>query len=229
MSVKNIVLVHGAWADGSCWSDVILRLQKAGYNVLAPQFPHTSLADNLVRLREVLADLPGPAIVAAHSYGGQIITALGPGAPNVAGLVYIAAFGLDKGESLGALLSQGPPTPALAHLRVDARGFAWLPQEYFLKHFAADIPPVRANVMYAVQQPLALGTLEDVMIEPAWKNLPTWYLVAKNDEVIPPDAERMFGKRMGATVVELESGHVAMVSHPDVVFNLIVKAATSVS
>jgi pimeloyl-ACP methyl ester carboxylesterase len=228
MKVKNIVLVHGAWADGSSWSDVILRLQKAGYNVLAPQFPHTSLADNLVRLREVLSDLPGPAILGGHSYGGQIITALGTDAPNVAGLVYIAAFGLDKGESIGELLTKVPPTPALAHLRVDARGFAWLPQEHFLKHFAPDIPPVRANVMYAVQQPLSMGTLGDVMGVPAWKNLPSWYLVAKNDEVIPPDAERMFGKRMGAMVVEIDSGHAAMISHPDAVYDLVVKAATSI-
>jgi pimeloyl-ACP methyl ester carboxylesterase len=229
MAAKNVVLVHGAWADGSCWSDVIIRLQKAGYNVIAPQFPHTSLADNLVRLREVLVDMKGPTIVAGHSYGGQVITALGADAPNVAGLVYIAAFGLDQGESIGTLLTQGPPTPALAHLRVDARGFAWLPQDDFVKHFAPDVPAMRANAMYAVQQPLSMSTLGDVMGMPAWKKFPSWYLVAKNDQAIPPDAERMFAKRMGAkAVVEIDSSHVAMISHPDAVYDLIVKAAGSV-
>src|SRR5579864_2370045 len=122
----NIVLVHGAWADGSSWSAVIEDLQAKGYKVTAPQFPLNSLADDVARLRQVLALQDGPTIVAGHSYGGQIATALGTDAPNVVGLVYIAAFGLDQGESLGALLSQGPPTPALAHSFPDKRGFIWL-------------------------------------------------------------------------------------------------------
>src|SRR5271169_6817716 len=121
----NIVLVHGAWADGSSWSAVIERLQGEGYHVIAPQFPLTSLADDVARLRQVLEFQDGPTIVVGHSYGGQVITALGRNAPNVVGLVYIAAFGLDQGESLGALLAQDPPTPALAHLFHDKRGFAW--------------------------------------------------------------------------------------------------------
>src|SRR5271169_2182268 len=151
----NIVLIHGAWADGSCWSGVIQRLQADGYHVTAPQFPLTALADDVARLRQVLDRQDGPAIVAGHSYGGQVMTALGADAPNVAGLVYIAAFGLDQGESLGALLSQGPPAPALAHLVTDDQGFAWLPEDDFVNHFAADVDPVKAKVMYAVQQPLA--------------------------------------------------------------------------
>jgi pimeloyl-ACP methyl ester carboxylesterase len=224
----NIVLVHGAWADGSSWSAVIERLQKDGYNVTAPQFPLTSLADNLVRLREVLAVQQGPTILAGHSYGGQIITALGTDAPHVVGLVYIAAFGLDQGESLGGLLSQGPQPPAIAHLRVDAQGFGWLPQTDFVEHFAADVERDQANVMYAVQQPIALSAFEDVMGVPAWKSLPSWYLVAQNDEAIPPDAERLFAKRMGATTVEIASSHVAMVSHPDAVVKLMKDAARTV-
>ena len=149
----NIVLVHGAWAEGSCWTGVIERLQEAGYNVRAPQFPLTSLADDVARLRQVLAFQDGPTIVAGHSYGGQIITALGTDAPNVVGLVYIAAFGLDVGESLGALLSQGPVTPALAHTFTDQRGFVWLSEEDFVGHFAADVDRRQARVMWAVQQP----------------------------------------------------------------------------
>jgi pimeloyl-ACP methyl ester carboxylesterase len=224
----NIVLVHGAWADGSCWSAVIERLQTAGYNVTAPQFPESSLADDVARLRQVLDRQNGPAIVAGHSYGGQIITALGTDAPNVDGLVYIAAFGLDEGESIGGLLAQGPPTPALAHLDIDKQGFAWLPEEDFVKHFAADVDTVQARVMYAVQQPLATSTFDDVMGVPAWKSHPSWYLVAENDEAIPPDAERQFAKRMGATTIEVPSSHVAMVSHPSDVAQLIETAAQAV-
>jgi pimeloyl-ACP methyl ester carboxylesterase len=221
----NIVLVHGAWADGSSWSGVIERLQADGYHVTAPQFPLTALADDVARLRQVLDLQDGPAIVAGHSYGGQIITALGPDAPGVAGLVYIAAFGLDEGESLGALLSQGPVTPALAHLVTDKQGFGWLSEDDFVHHFAADVDPVQAKVMYAVQQALAGSAFTDVMGVPAWKSLPSWYLVATNDEAIPPDAERLFASRMGATTIEVPSSHVAMVSHPDEVTQLITTAA----
>ncbi len=221
----NIVLVHGAWADGSSWSGVIERLQADGYHVTAPQFPMTALADDVARLRQVLDLQDGPVIVAGHSYGGQIITALGQDAPGVAGLVYIAAFGLDEGESLGALLSQGPVTPALAHLVTDKQGFGWLSEDDFVHHFAADVDPVQAKVMYAVQQALAGSAFTDVMGVPAWKSLPSWYLVATHDEAIPPDAERLFASRMGATTIEVPSSHVAMVSHPDEVTQLIKTAA----
>ena len=224
----NIVLVHGAWADGSSWSDVIERLQADGFQVRAPQFPLSSLADGVARLRQVLEFQDGPTIVVGHSYGGQIMTALGAEAPNVVGLVYIAAFGLDKGKSLGALLSGGPPTPALAHMFTDDHGFAWLSEDGFVNHFAADVDPTRARVMYAVQQPLASSVFEDVMSVPAWKSLPSWYLVAQNDEALPPDAERQFAERTGATTVEIPSSHVAMVSHPAEVAELIEKAAASV-
>src|SRR6201986_2521416 len=217
----NIVLVHGAWADGSSWSGVIERLQADGYHVTAPQFPLTALADDVARLRQVLELQDGPVIVAGHSYGGQIMTALGPDAPNVVGLVYIAAFGLDEGESLGALLSQGPVTPALAHLFTDSRGFGWLSEDDFVDHFAGDVEPARAHVLYAMQQPLASSGFTDVMGVPAWRSLPSWYLVAQNDEAIPPEAERQFATRMGATTVEVPSSHVAMVSHPAEVADLI--------
>ena len=225
----NVVLVHGAWADGSCWSGVTERLQAQGFQVRAPQFPLTSLADDVARLRQVLEFQDGPTVVAGHSYGGQIMTALGNEAPNVVGLVYIAAFGLDEGESLGALLSAGPPPPALAPLFHDARGFGWLSEDDFVNHFAGDVDPTWARVMYAAQQPIALSAFDEVMGAPAWKSLPSWYLVAQNDEAIPPDAERQFAERMGATTVEVPASHVAMVSHPDEVADLIEKAAASVS
>src|SRR2546421_10384760 len=224
-TLPNIVLVHGAWADGSSGIPVIERLQADGYTVTAPQFPLNTLADNVARLRQVLARQTGPTIVAGHSYGGQIITALGTDAPNVVGLVYIAAFGLDQGESIGALLSQGPVPPAVAHLIIDKQGFTWLPEDDFVHHFAADVDPVKARVMYAVQQALSASAFQDVMGVPAWKALPTWYLVAADDQALPPDAQRLFARRMGATTVEVPSSHVAMVSHPDDVVKLI-KTAT---
>src|SRR6267143_7157362 len=171
MSEKpNVVLVHGAWADGSCWSAVIESLQARGYTVTAPQFPETSLSDDVARLRQVLRSQAGPTVLVGHSYGGQIMTALGADSAGVAALVYIAAFGLDEGESLGALLGGGPPTPALAHLIVDEQGFAWIPEEDFVAHFAADVDPAKARLMYAVQQCLAMRTFDDVMGVPAWKS-----------------------------------------------------------
>jgi pimeloyl-ACP methyl ester carboxylesterase len=221
----DIVLVHGAWADGSSWRAVIKALQAVGYNVTAPQFPETSLADDVARLRHVLERQAGPTVVAGHSYGGQIMTALGSDTPNVAGLVYIAAFALDEGESLGALLGGGPPTPALAHLIVDEQGFAWIPEDDFVHHFAADVDPTEARVLHAVQQGISMSTFEDVIGVPAWKSHPSWYLVAAGDEAIPPDSERMFAQRMEATTVEVPSSHLAMVSHPGEVTKLIEAAA----
>jgi pimeloyl-ACP methyl ester carboxylesterase len=220
----RIALVHGAWADGSCWAAVIRRLQAAGHEVVAPQLPHTSLADNVVKVRHVLGRSDEPTVIAAHSYGGQVVTALGPDVANVVGLVYVAAFGLDEGESIGGLLGQGPPTPALAKFQIDDQGFAWLPEDAILAHFAPDIDPVEARVLAAVQQPLAASTLEDVMTAPAWKAFPSWYAVAQRDEVIPPDAERQFAQRMGATTIEVDSSHVVMISHPDEVTALIQSA-----
>jgi pimeloyl-ACP methyl ester carboxylesterase len=224
-SKPNIVLVHGAWADGSCWSAVVEGLQAKGYNVIAPQFPESSLEADVTRLRQVLNRQDGPTIVVGHSYGGQIMTSLSTDAPNVVGLVYIAAFGLDEGETIGQLLAQGRPTPALAHLDIDGQGFAWIPEDDFVTYFAADVAPAKAKVMFAVQQALAASTLGDVMGIPAWKSLPSWYMVAANDQAIPPDAERLFAKRMAATTVEVPSSHVAMVSHPDDVIKLTELAA----
>jgi pimeloyl-ACP methyl ester carboxylesterase len=226
--LPSIVLVHGAWADGSSWREVIRRLQQDGYDVTAPQFPLTSLADDVARLRQVLAVQTGPIIIAGHSYGGQIMTALGEDAPRVAGLVYVAATALDEGESIGEVLGAGEPTPAIAHLRIDDQGFAWLPQDDFVKHFAGDIDADQAKVMYSVQQPLPASALAEVMGTPAWRNTRTWYAVATNDEAIPADVQREFAKRMDATVIEVASGHLPIVSHPDEVADLISTAARSV-
>jgi pimeloyl-ACP methyl ester carboxylesterase len=224
----NIVLVHGAWADGSCWSAVIESLPADGYTVTAPQLPETSLAADVARLRQVLRRQTAPVVAVGHSYGGQIMTSLGTDSDGVAALVYVAAFALGEGESLGGLLGGGPPTPALAHLIVDEQGVAWLPEEDFVGHFASGVDPDRARVLCAVQQGLSMSTFEDVMGVPAWKSHPCFYLVAQGDEAIPPDAERMFAQRMGARTVETSSGHLAMISHPAEVVALIEDAAEAV-
>ena len=226
--LPNIVLVHGAWANGSSWNAVIEQLQADGYRVTAPAFSLTRLADDVARLRQILGRQNGPTLVAGHSYGGQIITVLGTDTPNVVGLVYIAAFRLDEGESIGALLEQAPAGPALAHLDVDPHGFAWIPEDDFVNHFAADVDPVMAKVMFAVQQPLHWSALDEVIGVPAWKSLPSWFLIADGDQAIPPDAQRQFAPRMGATTVEVSTNHVAMVSHPDEVLQLIKTAAEAV-
>ena len=221
----NVVFIHGAFADGSSWAAVIEDLQSKGYTVTAPQFPQTSVADDVARLRQALAWLSGPTIVVGHSYGGQVMTALGADAPNVAGLVYIAAFGLDDGETINGV-NDGYPSPrALANVIVDEQGFGRVPEDDFLGHFAADVDPTTARVMHAAQQAVSMSVFDDTMGTPAWKSRPSWYLVATNDEAISPEAERMFARRMGAETVEIPSSHVAMTSHPDAVVELIEAAA----
>jgi pimeloyl-ACP methyl ester carboxylesterase len=224
----NIVLVHGAWADGSSWSAVIEQLQADGYNVRAPQFSLTTLADDVARLRHVLTRQNRPTLLVGHSYAGQLMTALGTDTPNVVGLVYVAGMALDEGETIGAMLKAAPPTPALAHLDIDNLGYAWIPEDDFLNHFAAEIDPVKAKVMFAVQQPLHVSSLEEVMGVPAWKSLPSWFLITALDQVIPPDAQRQWAPRMGATTVEISTNHVAPVTRPDEVLQLIKTAAEAV-
>jgi pimeloyl-ACP methyl ester carboxylesterase len=221
----NVALIHGAFADGSSWSAVTEDLQSKGYEVVAPQMPETSLADDVARLRQALAWLEGPTIVAGHSYGGQIITSLGADTSDVAALVYIAAFALEEGETINGVNGNYPPPPALANLIVDEQGFGRVPEDDFLGHFAADVDPVKAKAMHAAQQPVSMSVFEDVMGMPAWMSLPCWYLVATNDEAIAPDAERMFAERIGAETAEVPSSHVPMVSHPDEVVKLVEAAA----
>jgi pimeloyl-ACP methyl ester carboxylesterase len=225
----NVLLIHGAFADGSSWSTVIAELQAKGYTATAPQFPLTSLADDVARLRQALAWQNTPTVVVGHSYGGQVMTALGDDVATAVGLVYIAAFGLDKGETIATLGADTPPPPALANLIVDQRGFGRLPEDDFVNHFAADVEPTTARVMHAAQQPVALSVFDDVMGAPAWRSLPSWYMVAANDQAIAPDIERMFARRMGAETIEVPSSHVPMVSHPHTVVQLIEAAAQAIA
>jgi len=222
---SRVVLVHGAWADGSSWSGVIQRLQAAGYQVAAPQLPQTSLAADVARVRAVLANQSGPTLLVAHSYGGEVISALGPDAPNVVGLVYIAAFGLDEGESLNALQAQGPALPSAAEVQPDRNGFLYLSEVGFVQYFAPDVDPVQARVMYAVQQPPQASIFDEPIGPPAWKSFPSWYLVSTEDQMIPPAAQKQLAERMGATVQMVAASHVSMVSQPDVAAELIMAAA----
>jgi pimeloyl-ACP methyl ester carboxylesterase len=224
----NVVLVHGAWADGSSWSRVFPLLQKKGFNVLAAQLPLTSVDDDIAVTRNLLATLKGPVVLVGHSYGGVVISGAANGVPNVNALVYIAAFGLDEGESIESLGKQGPAPAGAAQIRPDDRGFLWINREGFAQAFAADVDPVEASVMAAVQGPLSVKSFAGKSGPPAWKHIPSWYMVATNDQMIPPRAEEFMAKRMGATVRSEPSSHAAMVSHPKEVADLISLAADSI-
>jgi pimeloyl-ACP methyl ester carboxylesterase len=223
----NVVLVHGAWADGSSWSKVIPLLQDKGFNVSAVQIPLTSLTDDIAVTRNMLAKQNGPTVLVGHSYGGAVITGAANDAPNVTALVYIAAFGLDEGESLEGLSKQGPATAGALQIRPDDHGFLWIDPSGFPSVFAADADPVEARVMAAVQKPLSIKSFTEKSGPPAWKKIKSWYLVSTNDQMIPPQAEEFMAKRMGATVNSVPASHASMVSHPKEVVDLITLAAES--
>jgi pimeloyl-ACP methyl ester carboxylesterase len=224
---NNIVLVHGAWADGSSWSRVISLLQRQEFNVAAVQLPLTSLDDDISATRNLLAAQKGPTVLVGHSYGGVVITNAAINAPNITALVYIAAFALDEGESIETLAKQGPPPAGAAHVRPDDHGFLWINPAGFPQAFAADVDPAEARVMAVTQRPLSIRSFAAKSGSPAWKHIPSWYLVSTNDQMIPPQAEAMMAKRMGATVRSIPASHAAMVSHPKEVVEIIVLAAES--
>ena len=230
----TVVLIHGAFADASGWGGVITRLAAAGYTSYAPANPLRSVSGDAAYVRSFLSTIEGDVVLVGHSYGGAVITNAAVGADNVKALVYIAAFALDEGESAGAgtaLGSDGPP-PDLTQV-VDIRPFpdagegngdAYLKVEIFPQAFCQDLPAELAAVMAVTQRPGTLSSLTAPSGVPAWKTLPSWYLVASSDRVIPPAAERIMASRAGATTVEVESSHVAMISHPDEVTDLILAA-----
>jgi pimeloyl-ACP methyl ester carboxylesterase len=222
----NVLLVHGAWVDGSSWSQVITILQRDGYNVLAVQLPLTSLPEDVAWTRHVLAErLQGPTVMAGHSYGGAVISGAATGVENVIGLVLASAFAPDEGETLGGLNAQFPPPPGLAHTQPDSLGFLWFDPAAIPDNFAQDIPLAEARVLAAVQKPIAARAFADPAGPPAWKTLPSWFLVSTEDRMINPDLERFMAARIGATTVEVHSSHASPASHPDVVARLIRAAA----
>ena len=222
--IKNIVLVHGAFADGSSWSKVIPILQAKGCNVTAVQLPLTSLADDVAATRRALARQDGPVILVGHSWAGVVITEVGTDS-RVAGLVYVAAFGPDQAEAVGELGKAYPPPPAFAAPNVDDHGFMTLPTDAVVKHFASDLPASEARVVAATQGPINVSAFNAQVSGVAWKTKPSWYIVSRNDSAIAPDEERFFAKRMKATTTELDASHVPMLSQPKAVAAVIMDAA----
>jgi len=225
--VKNVLLVHGAWADGSSWNQVITNLSADGYNATAVQIPLTSLTNDAEVIQRALARETGKTILVAHSYGGVVISQAGND-PKVAGLVYIAAYAPDIGESGASLNSTVPATPIANDLQLDASGFLTLSNTGVATDFAPDLTAEQQVTIAATQGPISFpNALNTPVTEAAWKNLPSWYSISGNDRVISPTLEATMAKRMNATTITLQSGHLAMLSHPSEVTDLIEKAAAS--
>jgi pimeloyl-ACP methyl ester carboxylesterase len=221
--VENIVLVHGAFADGSGWQPVYNILKKKGYNVKVVGNSNFGLEQDATTTQNVLDRLKGPAILVGHSYGGAIITKAGM-SDQVAGLVYVAAFAPNSGETLGAIIASGTPDPKSGFLPPE-NGFVWYDKDKFHGGFCADLPDEEAEFMADSQVPVSVSSFGYLNGEPAWKHKPTWYCVATEDHTIPPDAERFWAKRMNAQVTEIKGSHVIFISQPEKVAAVIDEAA----
>ncbi len=226
----NVLLVHGAWADGSSWSRVIPILQEAGHTVLAVQLPMTSLAGDVAWTRHVLTErLQGPTVLAGHSYGGEVISGAATGVASVIGLAYIAALAPDRGESAADLVGRFPQVPGLSHLQPDSLGFLWFDPAAMPANYAQDVELEDARVLAAVQKPIAGAIFGEPAGAPAWQSLPSWYLVSARDRMINPDLQRFMAARMKARTIEIGSSHASPVSHPEQVAQLISAAAGRLS
>jgi pimeloyl-ACP methyl ester carboxylesterase len=219
----NVVMVHGLFADGSSWSEVIARLQKAGLNVTSVQNPLTTLPEAVASAERVLARQDGPTVFVGHSFSGMIVTDAGVH-PNVSALVYVAARAPDAGEDYTTLAKKYPAPPASAGIVFDGDE-GRLTEEAFLRDFAGDIPEAKAKVLYAVQEPFHKELLAGVTTHAAWRSKPTYYAVSTEDRTINPDLERFMAKRMGAKTIEVKSSHLSLISHPDEITKLILEAA----
>ncbi|MFV5692959.1 alpha/beta hydrolase [Flavobacterium sp. LT1R49] len=222
--VKNIVLVHGAFADGSGWEGVYNILKNKGYNVSVVANPNTSLADDVTATNRVLDRIDGPVILVGHSYGGAIITEAGT-SEKVVGLVYISAFVPDSGESLLKLLQSGPPSPNSGILPPSKDGFVWYDKAKYHSGFCADLSKEKADFMADSQVPVSASVFGSTITNAAWKTKPSWYVVATEDQTIPADAERFMAKRANAKVTEIKGSHVVFISQPKAVADVIVSAA----
>jgi pimeloyl-ACP methyl ester carboxylesterase len=226
--VKNVVLVHGGFVDGSGWQGVYDALRKDGYTVAIVQNPTTSLTDDVAVTRRTLAAQDGPTILVGHSYGGVVITEAGND-PKVAGLVYIAAFAPDEDESVATLIKNPPPGAPVPPILPPQDGYLFLDRTKFRASFAADVSPELASFMADSQVPWGVDALGGAVSVPAWKTKPSWYLVATDDKMIPPDAQRAMSRRAASTVVEVAGSHAVYVSQPQAVAGLIAKAANAVA
>jgi pimeloyl-ACP methyl ester carboxylesterase len=222
--VRNVVLVHGAWADGSSWAKVIPLLEKAGLNAVAVQNPLTSFEDDMAATRRAIALADGPVILVGHSWGGVVISDAGAD-PKVAGLVYVAAFAPDVGQAVGDLGKDLPPPPGGAEIRPDAGGYLTMTTKGVFENFAPDLPLAQKKLIFATQGATNSSVFGARVANAAWKTKPTWYVVASNDRMIQPDLERSFAKTMKAKTITLPSSHVPMLSHPNEVAKLIIEAA----
>jgi pimeloyl-ACP methyl ester carboxylesterase len=220
---RNVVLVHGLFADGSCWSEVIARLQTASLNVTAVQNPLTTLPEAVASAQRVLARQDGPTVLVGHSFSGMIVTEAGVH-PNVSALVYVAARAPDAGEDYTALAKKYPTPPASAGIIFDGDE-GRLTEAAFLRDFAGDLPEAKAKVLYAVQEPFHKALLTGKTTHAAWRSKPSFYAVSTEDRTINPDLERFMAKRMGATTIELKASHLSLISHPQEITDLILEAA----
>jgi pimeloyl-ACP methyl ester carboxylesterase len=220
---RNVVLVHGLFADGSCWTEVIARLQAAGLNATSVQNPLTTLPEAVASAQRVLARQDGPTVLVGHSFSGMIVTEAGMH-PNVSALVYVAARAPDAGEDYTALAKTFPTPPASAGIVFDGEE-GRLSEAAFLRDFAGDLPEAKARVLYAVQQPFEKTLLTGRTTAAAWRSKPSFYAVSSEDRTINPDLERFMAKRMGAKTIEVKASHLSLISHPDVIADLILEAA----
>ncbi|QNI33561.1 alpha/beta hydrolase [Alloacidobacterium dinghuense] len=219
----TVVLVHGAWADGSCWHKIILPLRQQGLNVTCAPIPLTSLRDDIAALQRVLDRTNGPVVLAGHAYGGAVIA--GSNNDRVKSLVYVAALAPDEGETVADVFYRAEPHPDAPHLAPDEHGFIWMPEEGFSNAVAHKVPRDQATILSAVQRPIALKCIQEKAPTPAWKTKPSWFLLAEEDRMIVPETQRFMAERMGATIQSHAVDHSPMYTAPNLVVDLVLEAA----
>ena len=224
-----VVLVHAAWADASSWNKVIPPLQRKGIQVVAAQIPLTSLSDDAATVRRVLKRVSGPKVLVGHSYGGAVITAAGSGSPNVKALAYVAAMAPDEGETVGQLLHHNAPHASAPALVPDEDGFLWMSAKGFADAVAHKSSAEDAELMAATQKPISIKCVEELMTKPAWKEKPSWFLVAETDRMIAPETQRFMAHRAGSHILAMELDHTPLASAPDRVAAIITQAVATAS
>ena len=229
LAVPSVVLVHAAWADASSWNKVIPSLQRKGMQVVAVQIPLTSLSDDAATVRRVLRRVSGPVVLVGHSYGGAVVTAAGSGNPNVKALVYIAAMAPDEGETVGQLLHRSTPDATAPALVPDEDGFLWMSAKGFADAVAHESSAEDVALMATTQKPITIKCVQEPMTKPAWKDKPSWYLVAERDRMIAPETQRFMAHRAGSHVLAMELDHTPLASSPDRVVAIITEAVDAAS
>jgi pimeloyl-ACP methyl ester carboxylesterase len=224
----TVVLAHAAWFDGSSWNKVTAELQQRRFKVAAAQLPLTSFSDDVAALRRLLCRQEGPIVLAGHSYGGAVITAAGAGNPLVKALVYIAAIVPDAGETVGEVFQRVPPHPKAPQLQPDGDGLLWLPADAFRDAVAPDAAAEQTALLAASQKPISMSCLGEPMGAPAWKEKPSWFLIAENDRMVSPDTQRFLAQRMKSNVVSLPGDHTPLISQSGAVASLIEETAASI-